>query len=61
MDQPEVKYYCEKCKLSVRVDYRAKNPHIGVWCRKCGSFIRWIDKEVDLTNINKGPGNIELF
>jgi hypothetical protein len=54
---------CLKC-LESEFEYRQVNTHIGEFCKKCGTWQRWVPlEEVRKKNlvIVKDPDNLPLF
>ena len=35
---------CERCK-SYTYEIRYKKPHVGLYCKCCGKYIKWLSKE----------------
>jgi len=41
-DSPESSTPCPHCHASAGFDQREKPPHLGLYCRSCGRWVKWI-------------------
>ena len=35
---------CPHCGATAGFDLREKVPHVGLWCRACGRWLKWLPK-----------------
>lgn len=45
---------CKRCG-SYTMEFREKGPHVGQYCKCCGSFIKWVPKRSSLLADWKTP------
>lgn len=56
---------CSKCNNADDFVITRKGPHIGLYCKKCGAWIKWIKKnegkvyQITMDDIAKGEQNTE--
>lgn len=67
-----IKLICTNCGNSSSFELKEKNPHTGIYCKKCGNWIKWATKleieeitkqyidEIESNNINKFKYNLNL-
>ena len=42
-----MRFCCKRCG-SVDIEYRVKGTQEGIWCKDCGKWIKWLNKEEKL-------------
>lgn len=67
-----IKLICTNCGNSSSFELKEKSPHTGIYCKKCGNWIKWATKlevkeitkqyidEIESNNINEFKYNLNL-